>query len=163
PCDRCGHRFSGRGGRKMLYMPTMKQPFLLLGAVALLASLTACDPDRPPRFTSYSNLHAVGLALRNYTNDHGQLPQRLSDLVPDYIPQDRMDTFYIANKYVQRRSKPSDWASNRFQIDRLSSYRYIGTNSPNEIIAFEKPGLWKPSAPLPEQLAVLYKDFHVQY
>jgi hypothetical protein len=116
-----------------------------------------------PRITSVGNLHQVGITIRNYKDQQGKLPSHLSDLVPGYIPTNHIAIFYVTNNFVQQKVLPSDWKENPTQIDRYSSYVYLGTNGVRGIIAYEKTNLWKPSATYPDKVAVLFSDFHVQY
>ena len=135
-------------------------------ALSILA-LTGCDlPPRAkhgPRITSYYQLYEVGLAIRSYEHQHGELPLYLSALVPDYIATNQISIFYVTNKFAQQQSLPLDWKDNPTQIDRFSSYVYLGTNSMHGIIAYEKTNLWKSTTPNPDRVAVLFSDFHVQY
>ena len=135
----------------------------IAAAVVTCVAITACRSQKPARFTSYANLYEIGHAIANYSHDHRGIPQSLSELVPDYVPFDRIGIFYATNKYVRRPVLPSDWTSNPTRIDQFSSYHYLGTNSVDGIICFERLDLWKPSAPLSNEVAVLYQDFRVQY
>jgi len=83
--------------------------------------------------------------------------------VPRYIPLDQIGMFYVTNNDAQNPSVPTDWASNSSRIGRFSSYVYLGTNSVKDILAFERPNLWKPSAAHSLEVSVLFSDYHVQY
>jgi hypothetical protein len=133
-------------------------------ALVAFAAMVGCD-SRPKgvRIASYSNLHKIGTAIRDYRDEHGFLPQALSDLVPRYITFDQIGVFYQTNDSVQNPSLPPDWPSNPSKIDQYAAYDYLGTNSVNDILAFEKTNLWKPGTGTADKLAVLFSDFHVQY
>ena len=137
----------------------------LCAAVIALVFSAGCDSrhSTAPRFTSYSNLYSIGIAISKYEHDHQKPPQGLADLVPQYIPFDQIGVFYVTNKYVANPSKPSDWASNASRLDAFSSYTYLGTNSTGGVLAFEKLDLWKPENPQDGKLAVLFADLHVEY
>jgi hypothetical protein len=126
--------------------------------------LIGCDSrtKNGPRFTSYANLHKIGLAIRDYTDDNGGRPQHLSNLVPRYIPLDQIRIFYVNDGNATNRSVPPDWASNPSRIDQYASYVYLGTNSEQGVLAYEKMDLWKTNASFPGKVAVLFTDFHVQ-
>ncbi len=115
-----------------------------------------------PRFISFGSLANIGMAIRDYANDHGTLPQKLSDLVPRYITADQIGIFYVRNEYVKNSLLPSDWAFNPNRIDEFSSYVYLGSNGVHDILAFERADLWKTNAPHSGELAALFKDFHVE-
>jgi hypothetical protein len=132
-------------------------------ATLMLAFSCASHKTAPPRFTSYSNLYNIGIAVSRYKYDHQELPRGWSDLVPEYVPFERIWVFYVTNEYVAHPSKPSDWASNASLLNKFSSYTYLGTNGTNGVIAFEKFDLWKPNNPLDGKLAVLFGDLHVEY
>jgi hypothetical protein len=139
-----------------------------LGLLVTLFGVNGCDvsPSRSvpgPRITSYGHLAEIGRALRDYKEEHGDLPPRLSDLVPDQIPLDQIPLFYVKAKAAQDLALPPDWARNPKRIDQYSAYAYLGTNNVRGIIAFEKTNVWKATAPHAGQLAVLFSDFHVQY
>ena len=59
------------------------QVLMLLGSLAMN---TGCDVSpraaHGPRTTSYAQLYEVGLAIRDYRNQRGELPSHFSDLVP---------------------------------------------------------------------------------
>lgn len=99
----------------------------------------------------------------DYKGRHGDLPQRLSDLVPTYISSTNLSTFYTVNEYTQQRSLPDGWDIDPLVIDEASSYVYLGTNGPNGVIAFERTNLWKSAAFNSTKVAVLFSDFHAQY
>jgi hypothetical protein len=136
-----------------------------LVATAAFILVVSCDSRgaKAPRFTSFSNLYSIGVAISRYKYDHGQLPQELSELLPEYIPYGQIAVFYVTNNEVQNPSVPADWASNPSRIDQLSSYVYLGTNNVHGILAFEKTDLWKPGISRESEVAVLFVDFHVEY
>lgn len=140
------------------------QRFLWLVVLAFLVS-TGCGSrtTQGARITSYANLHKIGTAIRDYADDHEAHPYKLSALVPRYIHLDQLDIFYVTNNDAQNPSRPPDWATNPSHIDRFSSYVYLGTNNRHNILAFERLDLWKPNAPHPFEVAVLFSDYHVQY
>ena len=128
--------------------------------------LAGCSPSpvaSGPRITSYSNLYKIGLAIRQYKLENGALPMRLSDIVPRNMPLNQIGTFYMTNNFAAEQVLPLDWKDNPSQIDVYSSYDYVGRSNMDGVIAFEKPNLWKPTAPNADKLAVLFSDFHVQY
>lgn len=137
---------------------------IFIAAIVTLA-VTACDSrhEDAPRFSSYSNLYSVGNAINWYNYDHHKPPPRLSDLVPTYIPLDRIGIFYVTNKWASNPSKPRNWESDASLVDKFSSYTYLGPNGSHGVLAFEKFGLWKPGNPKPDQLAVLFTDLHAEY
>ncbi|MBU6410226.1 MAG: hypothetical protein KGR98_07550 [Verrucomicrobia bacterium] len=103
------------------------------------------------------------MAIRDYKHQHGELPPRLSDLVPAYIPTNHIALFYVTNESAQQQVLPPDWKENPAQIDQYSSYVYLGTNGVADIVAYEKTNLWKSTATEADKVAVLFSDFHVQY
>ena len=128
--------------------------------------LVGCSPSHVktgPRITSYSNLYKIGLAIRDYKNEHAELPARLSDIVPQNVSLSEIGMFYVTNQFTVDQMMPSDWEFNPRQIDVYSSYNYVGTNNINGIIAFEKTNLWKATVANAGEVAVLFSDFHVQY
>jgi hypothetical protein len=130
-------------------------------------ALTGCDlsprGEHGPRITSYGHLYEVGLAIQNYKERNGELPQHLSNLVPTYIPTNHIAIFYVINESAKQQVLPPDWEGNPKEIDRFSSYVYLGTNGMAGVIAYEKTNLWKSTATYPDKVAVLFSDFHVQY
>lgn len=136
---------------------------LVFGGTLLIMFGCGSRTVQGPRITSKANLHRIGTAIRDYADDHGSRPQKLSDLVPRYIPLDQIGMFYVTNNDAQNPSVPTDWASNSSRIGRFSSYVYLGTNSVKDILAFERPNLWKPSAAHSLEVSVLFSDYHVQY
>jgi len=136
-------------------------------AVGAFTLITGCDLSpravNGPRITSCGQLYEVGLAIRSYQHQHGELPPRLSNLVPGYISTSHIAIFYVTNNFVQQQVLPSDWKENPTQIDQCSSYVYLGTSGMQGIIAYEKTNLWKSTATYPDKVAVLFSDFHVQY
>ena len=135
---------------------------------AIFAVVSGCkeSPSRAvtgPRITSYDHLYHIGIAVRDYKNEHGQLPLQLSDLVPHNILSNQLALFYVNGRGTRDQFLPSDWNINPKQIDRYSAYVYLGTNSGQGIIAFEKTNLWKSTTAQAGKLAVLFSDFHVQY
>ncbi len=141
--------------------------FVLLEFYALCVWLVACGPGpshvkQGPRITSYAHLHDIGIALRDYRDENGLLPTRLSDLVPQYIPTGQVAIFYETNTAVRQQPLPPDWKINPARIDEFSSYTYLATNSARGILAFEKTSIWVPSVSDGSKVAVLFSDFHVQ-
>ncbi len=145
-----------------LFKRTIQALLLVLAGTVILVSCHS-TLKHGPRITSYAHLHTIGTAIRDYTDDHGARPKQLSDLVPRYIPLDQIGIFYVTSKEARNPSVPSDWASNPSRINQYSSYVYLGTNSVRDILAFERPDLWKPSADHAPEVAVLFSDYHVQY
>jgi hypothetical protein len=127
--------------------------------------IIGCDSrtKKGPRFTSYANLHRIGLAIRDYTDENGARPKDLSNLVPRYIPLDQISVFYVSDVHAKKQSIPPDWASNLSRIDQYTSYVYLGTNSVQGVLAYEKMDLWGTNASSPGKVAVLFTDFHVQF
>ncbi len=115
-----------------------------------------------PRITSFSHLHQIGMAISDYAQDHGDRPEKLSSLVPRYVPLDQISIFYVKSRDAQNQPLPADWATNPAEIDLYSSYAYLGTKSIYGIFAFEKTNLWKSSAPRSDKVAALYTDYHVE-
>jgi hypothetical protein len=150
----------------MRQMKPSQRTRLVRVAWLILASafLLGCDSwSSPPRISSYSNLHRIGVALRDYRDDHGMLPQHLSDLVPQYISTNQLGIFYTTNAFARPGPIPPDWASNPTRIDQFSSYVYLGTNSQCDVVAFERTNLWITTTAHSNEVAVLFVDFHVQY
>ena len=134
--------------------------------LAVLAFVAGCSPSKVKtgaRITSYSNLYEIGLALRQFKFENGDLPTHLSDIVPRYVPINQVGMFYITNKFVYTQVIPPDWSVNPKRIDVYSAYNYVGTNDIHGIIAFEKTNLWKPTTANSDKIAALYSDFHVEY
>lgn len=138
---------------------------LLLLLVVLAALLTnGCSPSHlkdGPRIRSTSQLHTIGLALRDYQHDHGKLPERLSELVPRYIGTNSLATFYVTNRFTQEHVLPPNWTKDPSVIDGHASYVYLGTNIIHGVVAFEKTNLWRASAHHADKVATLFSDFSV--
>jgi hypothetical protein len=130
-----------------------------------VAAVSGCGPQTKdgPRISSYANLHKIGVAIRDYTDEHGVRPKYLSDIIPQYVPFDQISIFYISNSLTKEAIIPKDWASNPSLIDRYASYIYLGANTELRILACEKTNLWKTEASRSGEVAVLFSDFHVQY
>jgi hypothetical protein len=134
-------------------------------AVALQAT-GGCSPQLPrgingPRITSIANLHDIGLALRDYQEDHGSFPPAFSSLVPHYVKATDLEKFYVTNGFSQLELPPSDWRSNPKWIDTRSAYTYLGVAGAGDVIAFEKTNLWKTGVTDTGKVAVLYSDGRV--
>jgi hypothetical protein len=139
---------------------------VLTSLLVVSSALTSgCGPTvkNGPRVTSFENLRKIGFAIRAYADGHGVLPQSFSNLVPVYIPLDKIGVFYVTNGYAKEMPIPADWPSNPSIVDQYSSYIYLGTNNLHGVLAYEKVELWKPTASYHGQIAVLFTDFHVQY
>src|SRR4051812_11900767 len=93
-----------------------------------------------PRFRSYSNLYRIGLAIREYEHDNGGLPERLSQLLPKYIPCDSVNIFY---QDEPKSGGASILSKDLDNVDKHSVYKYIGING-GTILAHEKVGFWPP-------------------
>ena len=120
-----------------------------------------------PRIQSVVNLQKIGLALRDYRDDHaGKLPEKLSDLVPQYVAKTNLAIFYApAQRAETSRSLPDGWKSNPKLVDMESSYAYLGAGGvTNGVISFERPGLWEanPNSWMDQHLAVLFDDYRVE-
>lgn len=137
-------------------------PLLFVAASLLTCSCNPSHVSTGPRITSTAHLHTIGVALRDYKDEHGRLPERFSDLVPDYITSSNMAIFYITNELTKQQGVPSNWNVDSAVIDEHSSYVYLGTNDMHGIIAFEKTNLWKTTATHAHTVAALFSDFHVQ-
>jgi len=87
----------------------------------------------------------IRTALHTYMYDfEGQLPEKLSDLVPKYIPLEKLSVFYPpANVPSEFRKLPAHWDSDPSLIDRYSNCVYLGaTGIVKEVIAYEREGTW---------------------
>jgi hypothetical protein len=135
-------------------------------AVSVLLAGCGRSPSRvinDPRIASCSHLSEVGAAIRDYQDEHGEFPARLSDLVPLYISSNQMVIFYETNGVARQQYIPSDWRVNPARIDEYSSYVYLGTNGASGILAFERTNLWEPRASYVGKVAVLFSDFRVDF
>jgi hypothetical protein len=87
----------------------------------------------------------IGNAIEKFTWDHrGQLPAKLSDLVPRYISRDQQSVFYPPEMLIpSTKSLPPDWDHKPELTDTLSDCVYLGaTGVPCEVIAYERDGKW---------------------
>ena len=78
----------------------MKITIHFLIRVICISSLLSCNPIQPPAFLptdeppgvgeraekGYAASEAVIAALEQYRDDHGAYPEKLEELVPDYLP-----------------------------------------------------------------------------
>jgi len=129
-------------------------------------ALVGCEPSKAvdgPRIRSYGQLYAIGIAIRDYKEEHSQLPDKLSHLVPVSIGFSDVGLFYVTNKLANHLSLPAGWETNSSIIDEYSAYIYVGRTNSRGVIAFERTNLWQPAAAYPGKVAVLFSDFHVEY
>lgn len=137
---------------------------LLWLLVTALIFGNGCDSSRshPPRFTSYSHLYRIGIAITRYEYDNNELPRGFSELVPKYIPFEQIGIFYVTNEYAANPTRPLNWDSDSSLLNESASYAYLGKSNIGGVLAFEKFDLWKPGTANTSQLAVLFTDFHVE-
>lgn len=141
--------------------------YLLLFVAVIVGVLQQVFPRsriyHGPRIMSYTHLHEIGIALRDYKLQYGHLPAELSNLVPEFIPTNQLAIFYVPNQYARQEIHLPDWDTNPLRVDEFSAYVYLGTNDNRNILAFEKTNLWKSSVSYPDKVAALFSDFHVEY
>ena len=157
--------FAVAGVKRPMRNTDLPRRLLWLLAIGFLI-LSGCNPSKAvngPRIRSVAQLHTIGVAIRDYKDDNLTFPNRLSDLVPTQIAFSRIEVFYVTNEFTQQQIQPVGWNTNAALIDQFSSYSYLGTNGSNGIIAHERTNLWRPTATYPDQVAVLFEDFHVEY
>jgi len=148
----------------MMIAGSLSRCLPILAMASLLC--VGCNPSRAvkgPRIESYSQLYTIGMAIRDYKEEHGALPRRFSDLVPKEVPFENLKIFYVTNTSSQNQSLPEGWNTRVELADQYSSYVYLGTNGLNGIIAHERTNLWKQTATHSNVVAVLFSDFHVEY
>jgi hypothetical protein len=117
---------------------------IILGIIIIIAGMIVPAGDRLSKtqklqYQSDLQLKSIGiLALSFKTNFHAD-PRQLSQIVsPGRI--DLLPTFYAPNR--AERQRPSDWQTNRLDIDLYSDYA-LPTKTDTAILVFEKPGMWK--------------------
>jgi hypothetical protein len=79
------------------------------------------------------------------------------------VPINKVSIFYPSGMGRKERGRPADWSTDPARIDDFTSYVYLGTNNIHGVLAYEKPELWKSSERQDAEVAVLLKDFSVQY
>jgi hypothetical protein len=99
--------------------------------------------ERPPLF-QIRNIASIGSALSAYQYDHaGDLPGRLSELMPKYIPFTDMRFFFpytLAGIAVDNRQSLMT-ASN--QIDLGGAYTYLGKSGLRQnLILYQRTNVW---------------------
>lgn len=101
---------------------------------SMLLPSFAAAAERDFRLLAHRRAAAVLLALRMYELDHGQLPQRLDQLVPDYLPKVPEDPFTangLALAYVRDGERPRVYSVGADGVDDggdLSQLRPRGDN-----------------------------------
>ena len=135
--------------------------FLILMLVIAYLLIVGYGYEKHPRFTSTSHLYKIGLAIRGYGHDYGIVPERLSDLLPHYISTNDLEVFYVTSTSARQEEKPADWRTNPRRVDQFASYVYLGRSNVHEVLAFEKPGLWKSTVDHSSDVAVLFTDYNV--
>ncbi len=121
-----------------------KHLFVLgLICVVLLFGLWARhrDPQRSSQFQTLVRFSKIGNAIEHYTWDHqGNLPSKLSDLVPQYIGVSQLSVFYPTGIPVPvATNSPTDLHENIRLIDTSSDCIYLGAAGiAREVIAFER-------------------------
>jgi len=119
-----------------------------------------------PRIQSVANLQKIGLALRDYRNEHAErLPEKLSHLIPQYVAKTNLTIFYAPPQHAKTpRSLPDGWSTNPRLVDTHSSYAYLGADATNGVLVFEKPKLWETNTNswMDQRLAVLFDDYRVE-
>ncbi len=87
---------------------------------------------------SWYLMKVIAVLLKDYQKDHsGNLPVRLSELVPDYI--DGPEIFYFASPYTTS-VLPLDLSTPNL-IDGFTPYGY-GQLPNGDPYVFERPGMW---------------------
>ncbi|XAL98509.1 hypothetical protein OT109_13080 [Phycisphaeraceae bacterium D3-23] len=84
------------------------------------------------RHLATARLCATAIALKRYTIDHGQRPDTLADLVPDYLDAVPDDPFVLNRKvtYLPGGASPViDRRGGGFQVQQQAPYREVGRRS----------------------------------
>lgn len=98
---------------------------------------------RGNRLDRLANIDHIRQILREYDQEMGSRPNRLSDLVPNFIHSNRLEIFWEPSATIN--SLPDQGKMKTLQgIDTNSVYIYsrIGRGS-RRIILFERPGIWR--------------------
>jgi hypothetical protein len=99
-----------------------------------------------PQLELLGHLRAVGDALKRYSDAHGgHLPPKLSDLVPDYVPDDRVGYFFLSKIDPRYRSMETPDKVNgiteegvKVMIDEEGAFVYLGDRGrAGGLIAYE--------------------------
>ena len=89
---------------------------------------------------SFNRMYGIAVAIGAYSDaHHDNLPQKMSDLVPDYLD----DPKYLL--FCSRDSSPLgevDLMTHRELIDLLSGYSFLRLED-HRLLVFERPGFWK--------------------
>jgi hypothetical protein len=87
-----------------------------------------------------SQINEISVALRTYETDHGKLPEKLSQLVPDYVSTDKAWVFFPP---VWNKPRENDIDKLRTRIDTGCIYAYGDKRLLSKsILAYELSGTW---------------------
>ena len=119
--------------------------FIVAGCMAPMSRI----PKGSMAYERARNADILSNALKRYEHDHGQLPPRLSSLVPKYLSQSNAGTLFGPTRYPQfvqsEFHKTVKTVEDAQAADENGPYVYLGhTNHSSGIILFEKPTAWKP-------------------
>jgi hypothetical protein len=109
---------------------------ILFAAYLLLHPRTTA---RDPLSQRIRNLNRIGNALNHYVEDHnGAWPDRLSQLVPEYVHSSNVNWFFWPNRNSHTITSLPFEARARM-IDQEGAYVYLGTNGFNQnMVLFER-------------------------
>jgi hypothetical protein len=117
----------------------------------------------PPSLQSQrrTQLKRIGTALKNFRNDHSNsLPAKLSDLVPRYIDSNAFTG--PTSALAQASSHLLGLETNSTLLDVHGAYAYLGPLATNDILVFERPGIWRDKDTYMEgRIFVLSPDFKI--
>jgi len=121
-----------------------------------------------PRTHRLSYLGTIRDALARYKYDnHGKLPQQLSELVPIYVSRTNIAILFGPADAINPQFRIADahLARMRF-IDDSGAYVYLGgqDDQTSKVILYERPGIWQehPSSPMYRKLNALLWDYSIR-
>jgi len=117
---------------------------IILGIIVLMVGMILPPGNRLSKaeklqYQSELQLKSIGILVLSFKTNFHTDPKQLIQIVPPDRP-DLLPTFYVP--YKSEVERPSDWQTNRLDIDLYSDYA-LPTNAHTPILAFEKPGTWK--------------------
>jgi hypothetical protein len=100
-------------------------------------------PD-PPDAQGWKNLHRIGAALHLYQQQNqGELPKRLSELVPDYVPLTNVSWFFPSYDRDFRKMAELRPDIARRLIDDCGAYAYLQKRGwDQDIVAYVRTNIW---------------------
>src|SRR5437870_179975 len=80
---------------------------------------------RDPVSDRFRNVSRIGVALTNYKNNHaGELPARISELVPRYVSPTNIEWFFWPPRL--KGTDGSKWDARKEAIEQRGAFGYLG-------------------------------------